>query len=277
MFRLPVVTLLSSLGALAWLAAPAGAQTEPPTQTQTQTQTTTPDPDTTPPYNVDTQTQTAPPAPTQMQTQAPVVVQPAPQPAPVIVQQPAPVTQETTTVVVPPRERAATISVGGGVSDFTNANLRSRTGLNAAYEARLSFGINAPLALEAAYVGTAANIKSLGLDTNAMLISNGAEALARLNIGTLDFQPYIVGGASWVRYDVVNASFNTSDVRSSDDVFAIPAGAGVAKYLGDSGLVLDARFTYRFNFNDDLIRSTPGNANAGLDNWMATLKLGYAF
>ena len=43
----------------------------------------------------------------------------------------------------------------------------------------------------------------------------------------------LVGGASWVRYSIVNSRVNTSDVRDSDDVFAIPVGAGLATYVGD--------------------------------------------
>jgi hypothetical protein len=210
-------------------------------------------------------------------------------PPPVIVQPPAAPMAATTPVVVEPSpvnvviaeekpRRTMTISVGGGVSDFTQDDLRDRTGLNAAYEARLAVGTNSILGLEAAYVGTAGEIETLGLDDDAMLISNGAEGLARINLGTFDFQPYIVGGASWIRYNVVNSQFNSSDVRESDDVLAVPLGGGFSSYLGDSGLVLDARFTYRMMFDDELIRPTTGNSDgSSLDNWMATLKLGYAF
>jgi hypothetical protein len=219
-------------------------------------------PDQDPPYEANDPEAT--PVPT-------VVVEP---PAPAVIE-PAP---PAVLVVEPKRERHMTLLVGGGVSDFTDSTMRDRTGLNGAYEARLSIGINSPLAIEAAYVGTASEIDTLGLDDQAMLVSNGVEGLARLNLGTFDVQPYVVGGASWVRYNVVNDDFNSSDVRDQDDALAVPLGAGLSTYLGDSGLVLDGRFTYRMMFDDELVRPTSGNSDgSGLDNWIVTAKLGYAF
>jgi hypothetical protein len=272
MLRYRKFALLSSAACtLALAAAPALAQTTPMEQEQDDpVHTTTTD---------DTGTTT-----TEVEVQpSPVIVQPQP-PAPVVVeqppQQPVIVEEQPVNVIIAeePRSRAMTLSVGGGVSDFTDSTLRNRTGLNAAYEARLSIGINSPLAIEAAYVGTASEIDSLGLDDEAMLISNGVEGLARLNLGTFDVQPYVVGGASWVRYNVVNTDFNSSDVRDEDDVLAVPLGGGVSTYLGDSGFMLDARFTYRMMFDDDLVRPTPDNSDgSAMDNWMVTAKLGYAF
>lgn len=214
----------------------------------------------------------------------PVVVQP---PAPLVVEQPAgPVTpvvieERLVNVTVVPDRRARrnfALSLGGGVSDFTDGMLRDRTSVNGAYEGRLGIGLGSIFGLEAAYVGTAGSIDTLGLDDEAMLISNGVEGLARLNLGTFRVQPYVVGGSSWVRYSVVNESFNTSDVRNSDDVLAIPFGGGLSADLGNSGLLADARFTYRATFDDDLIAPTPLNSDgSSLSNWMATLRLGYTF
>jgi hypothetical protein len=271
MLRSRKFALLSSAACtLALAAAPAFAQTAPMEQDDPYHTTTTDDTGTTT-------------TEVEVQPSSPVIVQPQ-QPAPVVVEQPVqpPVVVEEQPVNViiteQPRSRAMTLSVGGGVSDFTDSTLRDRTGLNAAYEARLSIGINSPLAIEAAYVGTASEIDTLGLDDEAMLISNGVEGLARLNLGTFDVQPYVVGGASWVRYNVVNTDFNSSDVRDQDDVLAVPLGGGISTYLGDSGFMLDARFTYRMMFDDDLVRPTPDNSDgSAMDNWMVTAKLGYAF
>jgi len=207
------------------------------------------------------------------ETPPPVIVTPPP-PAPVLVTPPSEQPPEPAPILVitQPRPRNMSISVGGGASNFFENKLENRTGVQGAYDARITFGASSPLAAEAAYVGTAGNIDSLGLDNDAMLISNGVEGLARLNLVTNeDFQPFIVGGGSWVRYDIVNASFNTSDMRDSDDVLAIPVGAGIAGYLGDSGMMLDARFVYRATFDDELAGKTKMN------NWMATLRLGYTF
>jgi len=239
---------------------------------------TTPTPDQDPPYETnDPEAMPQPTTPTvvvEQPAQTPVVVE---QPAPVVAPAPVVVEEKPVVVVVPKRSRTHTLSAGGGISDFTDSTLRDRTSLNGAYEARLSIGINAPIAIEAAYVGTAAGLETLGLDDDAMLISNGVEGLARLNFGTFDVQPYVVGGASWVRYNVVNDSFNTSDVRDQDDVLAVPLGGGLSTYFGD-GFMFDARFTYRMMFDDELIRPTSGNSDgSNLDNWMVTARLGYAF
>lgn len=299
MLRLRMVAMVSGLLLTAGIA---GAQVTPAPQPTAPA--TADDPTATPYQADDTQSNTDAPAATDttpQQQPAPntnIVQPPAPnttvvqQPAPVIVQQPAPepepavtpppvVVEEhpvNVTVVESKPRRNLSLSLGGGISDFTDGTVRDRTDINAAYEARLGIGIHSILGLEAAYVGTAGSIDTLGLDDDAMLISNGVEGLARLNLGNFEVQPYVVGGASWVRYSVVNDSFNSSDVRDSDDVLAIPFGGGVSSYLGDSGLMLDARFTYRATFDDDLIRPTPSNSDgSSLSNWMATLKLGYTF
>jgi hypothetical protein len=176
------------------------------------------------------------------------------------------------------REIGLAVSLGGGVGQFTDSALRDRTGVNGEYEARVLFGTRSPIAVEAAYVGTAGSIDAPGLDENAVLISNGIEGLVRLNLGNRLVQPFIVGGASWVRYSIVNASVNTSDVRDRDDVFAVPVGAGLATYVGDSGFMADVRFMYRFAFGDDLVKSiAPGSHDAGLASWNVSLRLGYAF
>jgi hypothetical protein len=292
MLRLRTVLSFTAIAAMAALGT-ARADDDPPAAPGTAQPT---DDHTHPPYEAaqpadatktttTTTTETTNPPPANQ----PVIVQPAP--APVVVETPAaPAPVVTTTPVVveeqpvnvyltePKRSRMMTLSVGGGLGNFSKDDMQGRTGMSAAYEARLAIGTNSIFGVEIAYVGTAAEIQTLGLDDDAMLISNGGEGLARLNLGTFDFQPYVVGGASWVRYNVVNESFNTSDVRGGDDVLAIPFGGGISTYLGQSGLVLDGRFTYRATFDDELVRPTSGNSDGSdLSNWMATLRLGYNF
>jgi hypothetical protein len=279
--------------AVAAVAAPAWAQTASPPSP----------PDQTPPYSNDithkttttTTTQTTDqgvptvqPAPVPPPATVPPVstinVQTAPAPAPNVVVEPAPVVPVEThpvNVNVIPAERSTpqmAISLGGGISEFADKQIRDRTGVNGEYEARVLFGPSNPLAFEAAYVGTAVGLQGLAGENNATLLSNGVEGLARLNLGNFGIQPFAVGGASYVRYSVVNTNVSLSDVRASDDVFAIPFGAGVASYIPDTGLMVDARFIYRATFNDDLVRPTTTNTTgAGLGNWNVSLRLGYAF
>jgi hypothetical protein len=49
----------------------------------------------------------------------------------------------------------------------------------------------------------------------------------------------------------------------------VPVGAGLA--MGIRGLMIDARYTYRFVFNEDLL----GNTN--LDNWIVSANVGSEF
>lgn len=240
----------------------------------------------TPPYSADVTQEDNPPT---VPRPVNVNVQPAPAPPTTVIAPPAQVVTPPPPVVVeerpvnvsvfsPRHEIGMAVSLGGGVGEFTNSSLRDRTGVNGEYEARIQIGTRSPIALEAAYVGTAGSIDALGLDDNAILLSNGIEGLARLNLGTRQIQPFIVGGASWVRYSIVNSNVNTSDVRDRDDVLAIPVGAGLATYVGDTGFMADVRFMYRFTFNDDLIRPTSGNSDgSSLANWNVSLRLGYAF
>jgi hypothetical protein len=211
-------------------------------------------------------------------------VQPVPPPATTVVTPPTPVVvvpnaeRPVNVNVYPRREVGMSVSLGGGVGEFSDSALRDRTGVNGEYEARVQLGTRSPIALEAAYVGTAGSIDALGLDDNAVLLSNGVEGLARVNFGVGRIQPFVVGGASWVRYSIVNSKINTSDVRDRDDVFAVPVGAGLATYMGDTGFMADVRFMYRFTFNDDLIQPTPTNSDGtSLANWNVSLRLGYAF
>jgi hypothetical protein len=227
-----------------------------------------------PPYSVALTHDTAE---TQTSDVGDIKVQPAPPPAAVVVE------ERPVNVLIAPqrREIGLAVSLGGGVGQFTDSALRDRTGVNGEYEARVLFGTRSPIAVEGAYVGTAGSIDAVGLDDNAVLISNGIEGLVRLNLGNRLVQPFIVGGASWVRYSIVNASVNTSDVRDRDDVFAVPVGAGIATYVGDTGFMADIRFMYRFAFGDDLVKSTApgsrGSQDASLANWNVSLRLGYAF
>jgi len=210
-------------------------------------------------------------------------VQPAQQPPPEVNVYMPPQPQSQRRIVEErqePHPLGLALSIGGGINQFSGREMRDATNMGGTWDARVAFGTRSLIGLEAAYVGSAAPINSLGLSDNALLMSNGVEGLARLNVGTFDFQPFIVGGVAWQRYSIENSTRNTSDFEDSDDVLAIPFGGGVSTYIGGraSHFMVDARFIYRSTFNDNLAR--PGTANAGgngLSNWSTTLRLGYEF
>ncbi len=168
------------------------------------------------------------------------------------------------------------LTAGGGVMAMSDSRARAFLSTGGAYTARLGIGTRSLVGLEAAYVGSAQNITAFGLDSSAALVSNGLEGDLRINVGTQAFQPYVLAGVGWKRYDLVNENFNTSSVRSQDDVIEIPFGAGLS-WRSSGGFILDGRFNYRFTTNEDLIPGIGTGLGNGLDNWDATLKAGVEF
>ena len=89
------------------------------------------------------------------------------------------------------------------------------TGTGGAWDVRLIFGQREVLALETAYVGSAHYISALGLDSDAMLVSNGAEGTLRLNIPVIDrrsimVEPFGFVGLGWSRYELTQTAYNRS-------------------------------------------------------------------
>jgi len=165
--------------------------------------------------------------------------------------------------------------LGGGVQDFAQSNVRGMTGTAGYWNARLVFGTRQFVGFEAAYVGSAQSINALGLASDAVLVSNGAEGAVRINIpivrrATL-MEPFVFGGAGWSRYHIARSAQNRSSLASNDDIVAIPYGAGFAASYRN--FMVDARFTYRSTFYNDMLRTTGDR----LDNWSAGGQLGFEF
>jgi len=178
------------------------------------------------------------------------------------------------------------VAVGGGVVGFFDTDTRGFTDTGGTWEARLTMGTRTPLAVEAAYVGSAQNIDALGLDSSAILLGSSVEADARLNFTTGAIQPYLFGGIGYTRYDVTNSDTNTSSINGKEEMGHVPVGAGLGWQYG--GLLLDLRGTLRAAFNDGLRQEgendeeiipdgeeTPNRAE--LDNWNVTGRVGFEF
>jgi len=200
---------------------------------------------------------------------------PAPQVTVVPVPEPAPVAKSDK----PPSKVGVGIELGGGATGFSDQQTRNLTDTGGSWEARAAFGTRLPLGFEAAYVGTAQGLNALGLDRDALLLGNGAEGTLRLNVGTFRVQPYVFGGAGWTHYSIErNNAFTSSISSNTDDVFNVPAGAGLSFRLG-RGLLLDLRGTYRWAFGADMLNAglVGTGQTAGFSNWNAAGHLGWEF
>ena len=198
----------------------------------------------------------------------------------------------------PPSGYGSTVELGGGVMNFTGSAARGVTNSGGSWDLRLGWGTRnilgfeatfAPcrtvpylcrifltwniLGFEAAYIGSANKLTASGLDPSAVLLGTGAEGVLRLNapIGYRDslIEPFAIGGLGWTRFDIVNDDYNMSSLKEKDHVMTVPVGAGLA--MAVHGFIVDARYTYRFVYREDLI------GNNKLDNWIISANLGSEF
>lgn len=216
--------------------------------------------------------------PAQPQAQAePQPVEPAPAPMPTTYSEPAPQHYNETVHVSMAQRIGLGFAVGGGLDDFAGSTMRDTTSLGGGWNARITVGTRQYIAIEGSYIGSAQSIDALGLDGDAVLVGNGAQAALRINI-LKDFyaQPFLYGGAAWRHYQITNNSINTSDVADHDDVFEVPAGIGFSGYI--AGFMADVRGEYRWAFDEDLVpsRTTLGN-EASLDRWGVSANLGFSY
>jgi hypothetical protein len=169
----------------------------------------------------------------------------------------------------------AAVMLGGGYEDFTYSNVKEMTGGGGSWDARLVAGTRRFIGLEAAYVGAARSIQTLGLAQNTSLVSNGVEGALRVNVplvqGMSLIEPFGFIGLGWQHYSLTNAASNTSDLTGSDDVMSMPYGGGIEASVG--AVLIDARFTYRQTYMNDLLRATGGKLNT----WGVGGNLGVAF
>ncbi|KAB2906908.1 MAG: outer membrane beta-barrel protein [Kofleriaceae bacterium] len=209
----------------------------------------------------------APPAP------EPVIVSPPPQ-------EPTPVDVDVHVHDLGEEEESQPIgislTVGGGVIGFTDESMRDTTSAGGMWDVRAAIGTRSPIAVEAAYIGSAQDINSVGLDDSAVLLGTGVEAVARVNLLPKEtVNPYFFGGAAWKRYDLTNTDTNTSDVNDTDNLIEIPVGVGLSYRV--SGFLLDVRGSLRMATEEDLIRQDVDTEDVRLHAWTAGAKLGYEF
>lgn len=184
----------------------------------------------------------------------------------------------------PVTDFGAALTVGGGVTNFTQSGLTDATGLGGYWDVRGALGTRSIVGVEAAYHGNSRDIQAIGLRDETFLVGNGLEGALRLNApltfeqNELDFlvEPFAFGGIGWTRYNLFNEGVNTSNVQDQDDIFTIPLGVGLAGSV--EGIMLDARFTYRPAFGNDLVGDATGAfENDSLSNWSLGANVGFEF
>jgi hypothetical protein len=172
------------------------------------------------------------------------------------------------------------LSAGGGVADFTDKDMRDTTGVEGTWAVRATLGTKTPLGFEGSYIGSAQSINALGLDNDAVLVSNGLQGALRLNavIGA-PITPFIFGGVAWSRFNVTNTNQNLSAISDKDDLLEIPVGLGV----GGSwrGFGYDVRGELRFATEEDLVPEISAGRDTGshadMHRWGVNATIGYGF
>lgn len=211
---------------------------------------------------------------------------PAPAPATVIVTPPPPAPapvyyeREEHGGMASMKHVGLSLSFGGGVSDFTNREMRDTTGTAGTWAVRATLGTKTPIGFEGSYIGSAQSINALGIDRDAMLVSNGVQGALRLNavIGS-PITPFVFGGVAWSHYDLTNTATNTSAISGSDNLLEVPVGLGI----GGSwrGIGYDIRGEMRFATNEDLVPELSAGRDTGthadMHRWGANATLGWGF
>ena len=161
--------------------------------------------------------------------------------------------------------------IGGGVTDFADADVKDRFGVGGSWDLRLGVGSRFYVGGELAYVGSARAGEGAAPD----LVSNGGEAVVRVQYpyaaGGWPVEPFAFGGIGWSRVELQDAD---PGLQAADDVGFVPFGGGVT--LGYGRLLLDARFTYRASFGEDLALGA-GAGPADLSQWGVAAAIGYEF
>lgn len=167
-----------------------------------------------------------------------------------------------------------TLTAGGSVTNFVDSNANSFTDLGGGWNVRVGILTRFLLNLELQYVGSAQQINAVGLDNDAILLSNGGEANLRLNIFPGMVQPYVFGGIGYRHFNITNTATNTSSLQTTDDLGMVPVGGGIMVRIG--AFILDARGVFRWAFDDQMLVK-PGDEGLGMSTWAATLNAGAEF
>ena len=223
---------------------------------------------------VEVTTCTTQPAVVEAEPEPPVEAPPPPVVVPMVVEPPP--------APPPPPGPASRIGVGamvgGGVTGFVDEETRDLTDPGGSWDARVTIGTRSPVAFEAAYIGSAQSIDALGLETDALILGQGAEGTARLNLTRTWVQPYVFGGVGWTQYQLQRTPVNLSSIQRNDNILQVPFGVGIS-FRVSRALLLDLRGTGRAAYYDEMLQGPYANTDktAGMNSWNAAARLGWEF
>jgi hypothetical protein len=168
------------------------------------------------------------------------------------------------------------LTAGGGVMGFVEQTPRDAVDTGGTWDVRLTLGTRTWVGLDLAYVGSAQGMNVAGLDTDAVLVGNGAETDLRIQYPFGWVRPYVFGGVGWNHYSVQRSSVFNTGLLQSDDEGTIPFGVGVA-FGQVNGVTFDIRGTGRATFDDDLFDGIGGTNNRNTATWGVTARIGGEF
>jgi len=174
------------------------------------------------------------------------------------------------------------VMAGGAYTDFTQDDMRSTTSGGGGWNARFIGGTNSVIGFEAAYVGTAHSINTLGVTANnPALVSNGLEGNLRLNLpirkGRSLLEPYGFLGLGYQYFNISNYNTNTATLSSfdrSDNTMTVPMGGGFA--YAYKAFIADVRGGFTAVYYDNLLVGS-GNNTGTLNNWNVGSQVGFMF
>ncbi len=172
------------------------------------------------------------------------------------------------------------IVVGGGLGGFTDKAMREVTNdVSGLWNMRATFGTRIPIGLDVAYIGTASDINALTGTQSGTLVGTTLEGALRFNIMPhYAWNPYVLAGLGWQRYDVTGARFAQSDVgiADRDNLLEIPLGAGLQ--YRNKGFMFDVHGVFRATTDANLVLENPLDGREGfvpMHNWEASANIGF--
>jgi hypothetical protein len=168
------------------------------------------------------------------------------------------------------------LGVGGGVTGYAKQEARDYLNGGAYWEVRGHYGTRSYLGGELAYVGSSRGLSAPGLDSDAVLVSNGVEMSSRIQLpmmfGDVKVAPFLMSGLGYARLSVMNSDVDGTGIKKGANALTMPMGGGVG--LAYQKVKLDLRFTYRKMFDEHLIEA-PGDDKIDLQSWSLGLTAGY--